>query len=359
MNKIIIILVLMASTLAFSQVGIGTQTPSSKSILDLTATDKGFLLPRMTTAQRTTLGTALNTTPDVKDKGMQVYDTDSASIWYWNGTIWVESTGKNIYTANGTTGAGRTVGVTDYINFDANTLYLDGTNNRIGIGTDIPTEKLDVTGNIKFSNALMPNNSAGVSGQVLTSAGANAAPTWTTASALPVENTLIGTTSAIKSTVNGVTATLTPSTGEIASVLGFDTSGTLVKEAVIDDTTGVLVKKIQYNGGFNSPITVTNGNFMFRTVASGANMGYEMRAVSGSYTVDISVLQGIGCARAVTKKTVTVSTTWIEIENISIAGCGHMAYISISTGAPVMYILNTQRVGDNSSGMKSLIVSKF
>ncbi len=46
-----------------------------------------------------------------------------------------------------------------------------------GLGND-PTEKLDVTGNVKFSGALMPNNAAGISGQVLTSAGPNAAPTW-------------------------------------------------------------------------------------------------------------------------------------------------------------------------------------
>jgi hypothetical protein len=48
-----------------------------------------------------------------------------------------------------------------------------------GIGIN-PSQKLDVAGNVKFSGALMPNNSAGTSGQVLTSAGANAVPTWTT-----------------------------------------------------------------------------------------------------------------------------------------------------------------------------------
>ena len=36
------------------------------------------------------------------------------------------------------------------------------------------TEALDVTGNVKFSGALMPNNTAGTSGQFLSSAGAGA-----------------------------------------------------------------------------------------------------------------------------------------------------------------------------------------
>ena len=52
---------------------------------------------------------------------------------------------------------------------------------KVGIGTNSPTEKLDVAGNIKFSGALMPNNNAGSSGQVLTSSGTGV-PTWTTIS---------------------------------------------------------------------------------------------------------------------------------------------------------------------------------
>jgi len=52
---------------------------------------------------------------------------------------------------------------------------------KVGIGTNSPTEKLDVAGNIKFNGALMPNNNAGSSGQVLTSSGTGV-PTWTTPS---------------------------------------------------------------------------------------------------------------------------------------------------------------------------------
>jgi trimeric autotransporter adhesin len=51
----------------------------------------------------------------------------------------------------------------------------------VGIGATSPTERLDVVGNVKFTGALMPNNSAGSSGQILTSAGAGFPPTWTNA----------------------------------------------------------------------------------------------------------------------------------------------------------------------------------
>ena len=63
----------------------------------------------------------------------------------------------------------------------------------LGIGNNNPSEKLDVTGNIKFSRALMPNNSAGTSGQILTSAGVNAAPTWTTPSTTAASATILAT----------------------------------------------------------------------------------------------------------------------------------------------------------------------
>ena len=50
---------------------------------------------------------------------------------------------------------------------------------KTGIGSDNPSERLDVAGNIKFSGSLMPGNLSGTAGQVLTSSGSGAAPVWT------------------------------------------------------------------------------------------------------------------------------------------------------------------------------------
>jgi hypothetical protein len=58
---------------------------------------------------------------------------------------------------------------------NSQTLTLVGGN--VGIANTNPTEKLDITGNLKFSGALMPNNTAGTAGQLLQSNGAGA-PTW-------------------------------------------------------------------------------------------------------------------------------------------------------------------------------------
>ena len=62
-------------------------------------------------------------------------------------------------------------------------MRIDGTGN-VGIGNIAPTQKLDVTGNVKFSGAMMPNNLAGTAGNVLQSNGAGVAPTWVNAGTL-------------------------------------------------------------------------------------------------------------------------------------------------------------------------------
>jgi len=56
-------------------------------------------------------------------------------------------------------------------------MRIDGSGN-VGISNQAPAEKLDVTGNIRFSGTLLPDNLAGTAGNVLTSAGAGVTPTW-------------------------------------------------------------------------------------------------------------------------------------------------------------------------------------
>ncbi|OXA77430.1 hypothetical protein B0A58_05580 [Flavobacterium branchiophilum NBRC 15030 = ATCC 35035] len=285
----------------FSQVGIGTTAPNDNAMLDIRSTTKGILMPRLTTTERNTLGTTLLVTPDVLEKGMQVFDTNTNTIWFWNGAIWVELKDTNIYTNDGTLAGNRIVtqgantlaftsSVVNGFSVGGATFSVDALNSRVGIGSSTPlaklfvtqsagvttnlgsfiinncgpacgqstarnivignangtntesgsidfvsstistdptgasiigidrdgtnhyaglsfftrnatnfasrmvikssgnvgidntapTEKLDVIGNVRFSGALMPNNTAGTTGQVLTSAGAGVVPTWTT-----------------------------------------------------------------------------------------------------------------------------------------------------------------------------------
>ena len=66
-------------------IGIGTNSPSTSAILDLSSTTKGFLCPRMTQAQRLAL------TPV---EGLEVFDTTNNSLYCYSNSIWINLTAK-------------------------------------------------------------------------------------------------------------------------------------------------------------------------------------------------------------------------------------------------------------------------
>ena len=61
-------------------VGIGTINVDSSSVLHLHSTDKGLLTPRMTTIQRTAISNPAT--------GLLVFDTDTESFWFYDGSAW-------------------------------------------------------------------------------------------------------------------------------------------------------------------------------------------------------------------------------------------------------------------------------
>ena len=87
--KKLTILFLFITQYAHSQgIGIGsTNPPDPSAALDVNSTTKGFLVPRMTTAQRNAIAS-----PSI---GLQVFDTITNSFWYYNGTAWT-----NVYVGN-------------------------------------------------------------------------------------------------------------------------------------------------------------------------------------------------------------------------------------------------------------------
>ena len=66
-----------------AQVGIGTNAPHPKAALEIKATDKGVLFPRMTTAQRDAI--------DDPPNGLHVFNTDEDCLNYYNTLfhVWV------------------------------------------------------------------------------------------------------------------------------------------------------------------------------------------------------------------------------------------------------------------------------
>ncbi len=104
-------------------VGIGTSTPNSSAILDLSSTTKGLLLPRMSTAQRLAIPTP--------SEGLMVFDWQNRRPWIYDGVIWLE-------------------GNSNWLNNGAN--IYNRNNGSIGINTSTPEEKLHIAnGNVLIS----------------------------------------------------------------------------------------------------------------------------------------------------------------------------------------------------------------
>lgn len=65
-----------------AQVGINADgsAPNESAMLDITSSDKGILIPRMTTTEREAISNLAT--------GLMVYDSNENTFWYYNGTVW-------------------------------------------------------------------------------------------------------------------------------------------------------------------------------------------------------------------------------------------------------------------------------
>ena len=76
-------LLLLVSSGVYGQRGIGTNTPDKAAILELASTSKGFLPPRMTTAERDGISTPAT--------GLVIYNTTTNCVQLFNGALWFDT----------------------------------------------------------------------------------------------------------------------------------------------------------------------------------------------------------------------------------------------------------------------------
>jgi len=151
MRKIgIVVICLLFGFLAEAQVGINNPSPDENAVLDLKATDKGFLIPRLTTVQREAMSSGAGFS-----QGMMVYDINldvlfvgygvgaTGNVKWYAMNPWKTEyrTNNNSSVADMTTmtvNPGSTIGGVGMSNYG-----------NVGIGIIVPQEKLHVDGQVK------------------------------------------------------------------------------------------------------------------------------------------------------------------------------------------------------------------
>jgi hypothetical protein len=138
--SILIFIVQCSLIYAQQSVGIGTTTPNSKAILDISSTSKGILIPRMTTVERVSIAAPPN--------GLLVYDMDKNELYHYNGTGW-----RAIL--NGEYWLRSAVSPNRFYTLDS-----------VGIGTGAPTQRLDISGNIRGRGDILADDNVIAGGAV-------------------------------------------------------------------------------------------------------------------------------------------------------------------------------------------------
>jgi hypothetical protein len=68
------------TSITSAQVGIGTSAPNNTAVLDVSSTNKGLLIPRLSSIQRKAISNPAT--------GLLVFDTDKGSVMFFDGSAW-------------------------------------------------------------------------------------------------------------------------------------------------------------------------------------------------------------------------------------------------------------------------------
>jgi hypothetical protein len=77
-SSFFLLILILCSSISFGQIGLGTTSPATTAVLDLSSSSKGLLTPRMTILQRNAI-----VSPAI---GLIIYNTDDADFNTYNGT---------------------------------------------------------------------------------------------------------------------------------------------------------------------------------------------------------------------------------------------------------------------------------
>jgi hypothetical protein len=339
-------------------VGIGTAAPDAKAALDIRATDKGLLIPRLTASQRL----AIPSPP----QGLMVYQTDGTAsggaqtgFWYYVGTGgWVyldaaPSGGLTLPYSGTYSGIGNAFGVSNtgigagIVATTALSTAVSGTNT--GSGTGLSGTSGAGTGVAAASTsgtALAATKSGTQTGRAASLTNTNAANDSTTAyistagdrPALRAVNTATSAQAAIRGVKQsastdgiGVEGVVTSgASGNAAGVRGFDQSGSSGGSGVIGLTAGGYgVRGIATaGGGYGVSGSATDSYGVIGSSQSGT--GAQGSSTSGSGVVGITSAGNVGGVAGV--KGTSSNSSGIGVLGLSSSGYGVRGEATGSSG---------------------------
>ena len=257
--KIKLLISVLSILFAFSiqaQVGIGTETPNASSLLDLSSTSKGLLVPRMTEAQRKAISN-----PPV---GLLVYQTNGQAFYYKDHFWWkiLASNDNKSFMVGSIKGGIPNYGSQNLLFGFGNFAYATGGDNNTAIGF-MAISSSDGSGNTAVGSNAMRQGQTTTDGSYNTAVGSRALTNGDDGG----YNTAIGASS-------------------IEKVEGDNNSG-LGYRTLFNTTTGDANTAVGYNAG-DSNTTGSNNTLIGSNSDVGSNNLTNATAIGYNAIVDAS-----------------------------------------------------------------------
>lgn len=217
--------------------------------------------------------------PGSPDPGDTYYNTTDDTLYYWDGTSWVS------LTETPPAGADTQIQFNNAGSFGSNANFVwDKTNQRLGVGTSSPTQKLEVNGQVKIGAYTLPSTD-GSANQVLKTNGSGIITWQNEAGGSLVVQSLAptGTTQTIDWN-NGqiVLLSVTGATGNVTLTLNNPQNG----DYLIKVTQGATARNIIF------PVGTIQGNGVSGNTVFGLSNSTQMITVSyygTGYAINVDV----------------------------------------------------------------------